>query len=94
VLGVLAGVIGILQATEAVKFLLQRGQLFTDALLTYNALDARFRKVALKRNPVCPLCGADPTITELREGEQAACDWKKRGTAERTPAGVSDESDR
>jgi molybdopterin/thiamine biosynthesis adenylyltransferase len=73
VLGVLAGVIGTLQATEAVKFILGRGQLLTDALLTYHALDTRFRKVTLKRNPACPLCGSTPTITELRDEAQPAC---------------------
>jgi len=76
VLGVLAGVVGTLQATEAVKFLLEQGELLTDHLLVYNALTMSFRKVALKRNPHCPLCGEKPTITELRAEEQAACDLK------------------
>jgi molybdopterin/thiamine biosynthesis adenylyltransferase len=74
VLGVLAGVIGTLQATEAVKFLLGQGELLTDGLLVYNALNMTFRKVALKRNPSCPLCGKDPSITELKDEEQAVCD--------------------
>jgi len=77
VLGVLAGVIGTLQATEAVKFLLGRGKLLTDALLVYNALDMSFRKVALKQNPNCPLCGENPTIKELKDEEQAVCDLKQ-----------------
>jgi len=78
VLGVLAGVIGTLQATEAVKFLLGQGELLTDALLIYNALKTRFRKVQLKRNPSCPLCGTHPTLTELKDEEQAVCDLKGR----------------
>ncbi len=78
VLGVLAGVIGTLQATEAVKFLLDQGELVTNGLLVYNALKADFRKVALKRNPNCPLCGAHPTITELKDEEQAVCDLAAR----------------
>jgi molybdopterin/thiamine biosynthesis adenylyltransferase len=78
VLGVLAGVIGTLQATEAVKFLLEKGELLTDSLLVYNALKTNFRKVGLKRNPNCPLCGEHPTITELKDEEQAVCDLTGR----------------
>ncbi len=78
VLGVLAGVIGTLQATEAVKFLLGQGELLTDSLLVYNALKTNFRKVGLKRNPNCPLCGEHPTITELKDEEQAVCDLTGR----------------
>ena len=74
VLGVLPGVVGTLQATEAVKFLLGQGELLTDSLLVYNALMMTFRKVALKRNPDCPLCGTNPSITELKDEVQAACD--------------------
>ena len=76
VLGVLAGVIGSLQATEAIKYVLGLGDLLTDALLTYNALTMRFRKITLGRNPDCPLCGENPEITELRDEEQALCDLK------------------
>lgn len=73
VLGVLAGVVGTLQATEAVKFLLGQGELLTDSLLVYDGLKASFRKVQLKRNPACALCGENPSITELRDEEQAVC---------------------
>jgi molybdopterin-synthase adenylyltransferase len=76
VLGVVAGVIGSLQATEAIKYLLGIGELLTDALLTYNALTMQFRKVRLGRNPDCPLCGHDPRITELKDEEQIVCDLK------------------
>ena len=76
VLGVLAGVIGSLQATEAVKFLLGLGDLLTDALLTYDALKMSFRKVQITRNPDCSLCGKNPGITTLVDAEQAACDLK------------------
>lgn len=76
VLGVLAGAVGTIQATEAVKFILGQGRLLTDALLVYNALDMTFRKVAVKRNPNCPLCGREPSIMELRDEEQAVCDLK------------------
>ena len=77
VLGALAGVIGSLQATEAVKYLLGIGDLLTNSLLTYNALTTEFRKVQLKRNPNCPLCGENPQITELKDEEQVVCDLKE-----------------
>lgn len=77
VLGVLAGVIGVLQATEALKFLLGAGRLLTDRLLVYDALDLRFREVRLKRNPRCPLCGPSPAIKGLREEEVAVCELRK-----------------
>ena len=76
VLGVLAGVVGTLQATEAVKFVLNQGDLLTNSLLVYNALKTTFRKVPLQRNSSCPLCGEDPTITALKDEAQAACDLK------------------
>lgn len=76
VLGVLAGVVGSLQATEAIKYLLGLGDLLTGTLLTYNALSMDFRKVQLNRNPDCPLCGENPKITELKDEEQIVCDLK------------------
>lgn len=66
-LGVLPGVIGTLQATEAIKYLLGIGDLLTNTLLTYNVLTMEFRKVHFNRNPDCPLCGSNPTITELKD---------------------------
>ncbi len=77
VLGVLAGVIGSLQATEAIKYLLGIGDLLTNTLLTYNALSMEFRRVTLTKNPDCPICGQNPAITELKDEEQAVCDLKK-----------------
>lgn len=76
VLGVLAGVVGSLQATEAIKYLLGIGELLTSGLLTYNALTMQFRKIKLARNPDCPLCGKKPQITELKDEEQIVCDLK------------------
>ena len=76
VLGVLAGVIGSLQATEAIKYLLGLGKLLTDTLLTYDALAMDFRSVKLNRNPNCPLCGENSQITELKDEEQQVCDLK------------------
>ncbi len=76
VLGVLAGVVGSLQATEAIKYLLGLGELLTDKLLTYDALEMDFRAVKLSRNPNCPLCGENAEITELKDEEQPVCDLK------------------
>lgn len=67
VLGVLPAVIGALQATEAIKVLLDMGELLTGTLLIYDALTLEFSRVALKANPQCPLCGEAPDITELRD---------------------------
>ena len=57
VMGVVPGVIGTIQATEAVKYLLKIGNLLTDCLLVYDALKMRFRKIALRQDARCPLCG-------------------------------------
>ncbi len=76
VLGALAGVIGCLQATEAIKYVLGIGDLLTNTLLIYNALTMEFRKVRLNRNPNCPLCGENPEITKLKDQEQQVCDLK------------------
>ena len=67
VIGVLPGVLGTIQATEAIKFLLGKGDLLTNRLLTYSALRMKFREIPLKRNPACPVCGENPTITEIRD---------------------------
>jgi len=67
VFGVLPGVIGSLQATEAIKTLLGVGELLTDTLLTYHALTMRFRRVPIARNPKCRLCSPGADITELRD---------------------------
>lgn len=67
VLGVVPGVIGLLEATEAIKYLLGVGDLLTDRLLRYDALRMEFRKVGIKRNVDCRLCGEKPEITELKD---------------------------
>lgn len=74
VLGVLPGVIGSLQATEAIKYVLSLGDLLSDVLLTYNALTMAFRRVSLKRNANCPICGDAPTVTDLKDEQQPVCD--------------------
>jgi adenylyltransferase/sulfurtransferase len=65
VLGVLPGVIGSLQATEVVKQVLDIGSSLAGRLLIFDALGMGFREVSLRPNPTCPICGPDPTITEL-----------------------------
>lgn len=74
VLGVLAGTIGLIQATEVLKFLLGKGDLLIGRLLMYDALDMKFREVQVKKNPQCPVCGENPSITELVDYELPACD--------------------
>jgi molybdopterin/thiamine biosynthesis adenylyltransferase len=66
IMGVLPGVIGTIQATEAIKFLLKKGTLLTDRLLTYDALHMKFREVHLRKNPACPVCGESPTIISVQ----------------------------
>ena len=75
-LGVLPGVIGTLQATEAIKYLLDLGELLTNKLLTYDALKMSFRTVNIGKNALCPLCGDNPVITVLKDEEQQICDLK------------------
>ncbi len=74
VLGVLAGVVGTIQATEAIKYILGEGKLLTNRLLTYDALEMNFRTIKVKRRESCALCGSNPTITELVDGDAAVCD--------------------
>jgi molybdopterin/thiamine biosynthesis adenylyltransferase len=64
VLGVLPGVIGSLQANEALKLALGTGDSLVGRLLLFDALSATFTEVALRRDPNCPVCGEHPTITE------------------------------
>jgi adenylyltransferase/sulfurtransferase len=69
VLGVLPGVIGTIQATEAIKLLAGIGETLTGRLMLYDALSMRFRELKLRRNPDCPVCGDHPTVTELIDYE-------------------------
>lgn len=65
VLGVLPGVIGLIQATEAVKIILGIGETLSGRLLLYDALSLRFRELKIARDPDCPVCGDSPTIRQL-----------------------------
>jgi adenylyltransferase/sulfurtransferase len=87
VLGVLPGVIGSLQATEALKILLGVGTTLTGRLLLYDALDLSFRELKLRRDPACPLCGENRTIDHLVDYEEFC--GLSRGQAEPTVAEVT-----
>ena len=65
VLGVLPGVIGMIQATEALKLVTGVGETLEGRLLLYDALEMRFRELKISKDPNCPLCGLNPTISEL-----------------------------
>ena len=69
VLGILPGVIGLLQATEAIKLVLGRGEPLIGRLLTYDSLKMKFRELKLRRNPECPVCGPKPSITSYIDYE-------------------------
>lgn len=70
VLGILPGLIGCIQATEAVKLILGKGEPLVGRLLLYDALSMSFREFKVRRNPRCPMCGDRPTITQLIDYEQ------------------------
>jgi sulfur-carrier protein adenylyltransferase/sulfurtransferase len=70
VLGVLPGIIGTIQAAEALKLIVKAGESLVGRLLILDALGMRFREVRLRRDPQCPVCGDRPTITELQDYEQ------------------------
>lgn len=69
VLGALTGVMGSIQAIEVIKQVLEIGETLESRLLLFDALSMEFRVVKLRQDPKCPLCGADPTITELVDYE-------------------------
>jgi len=70
VLGILPGLIGCIQATEAIKLLLGNGSPLVGRLLLYDALQMKFQEFKVRRNPKCPMCGDKPTITKLIDYEQ------------------------
>ncbi|KKM12423.1 adenylyltransferase [Clostridiales bacterium PH28_bin88] len=80
VIGAIAGVMGVLQATEAVKVLLGVGQTLTGRLMLFDAMETRFREVAVERNSHCPVCGENPAINHLVEYD-LSCEIRGNGTA-------------
>jgi adenylyltransferase/sulfurtransferase len=74
VLGSIAGILGTIQATEALKHLIGIGDLLTARMLIFDAIDMNFETIAIKRNIDCPICGENPIIKELLDEEQIVCD--------------------
>jgi adenylyltransferase/sulfurtransferase len=65
VLGILPGLVGVIQATEVIKLILGKGEPLIGRLLLVDALSMRFRELKLRKNPECPVCGVNPTVTQL-----------------------------
>ena len=90
VFGVLPGIVGTIQATEAIKLITGRGEPLIGRLLLYNALRMEFREVKIKRSPDCPVCGEHPTIKELIDYEQfCGLGRGEEGTGQATSDDVS-----
>jgi molybdopterin/thiamine biosynthesis adenylyltransferase/rhodanese-related sulfurtransferase len=70
VLGVLPGMIGIIQATEAIKLIIGVGEPLIGRFMIYDALKMKFRELKLRKDPDCPVCGTHPTVTKLIDYEQ------------------------
>jgi adenylyltransferase/sulfurtransferase len=85
VLGILPGLIGVVQATEAVKIILGVGETLKNRLLLYDALNMRFRELKLRRDKDCPVCGDHPTVTKLIDYQQFC------GVGETSPVAVVQE---
>jgi len=78
VLGAIAGMLGTIQAAEALKYVLGIGELLNNRLLIFNAFNMNFRTVSFNKNPNCPICGKNPSITELKDYEQPVCELQNR----------------
>ena len=78
ILGAIAGMLGTIQAAEALKYIIGKGELLVNRLLVFDALAMIFRTVKINKNSNCPVCGNKPTITELVDHEQPVCDLKKK----------------
>jgi adenylyltransferase/sulfurtransferase len=70
VLGILPGLVGVIQATETIKLILGIGTTLVGRLLLIDALNMRFRELKLRKNPECSVCGAHPTVTQLIDYQQ------------------------
>src|SRR6516225_5742338 len=70
VLGILPGLVGVMQATEVIKLILGKGESLAGRLLLVDALNMKFRELKLRKNPECPVCGEHPTVTKLIDYQQ------------------------
>lgn len=85
VLGILPGIVGLIQATEVVKLVLGAGEPLVGRLLLYDALGMSFKELRIRRDPDCPVCGDEPTLTELID-YQAFCGLPARDEEDAAPA--------
>jgi adenylyltransferase/sulfurtransferase len=69
VLGILPGVVGVIQATEAIKLIMGKGNPLVGRLMLYDALQMKFRELKIRKDPNCPVCSKNPAITELQDYE-------------------------
>jgi|TARA_B100001971_G_C18216870_1_gene554461 adenylyltransferase/sulfurtransferase len=91
VLGILPGVVGTLQATEAVKLILGVGESLVGRFLLFDALKMQFRELKVRKDPDCPVCGEHPTVTELIDYEQF-CGVTPAAPAPAVTPGADDEA--
>jgi len=87
VLGILPGLVGVIQATETIKLILGSGEPLIGRLLLVDALAMRFREVKVRKSPDCPVCGEHPTVTQLIDYEQFC---GIRGEQNPAPASILD----
>ena len=87
VLGILPGLVGVMQATETIKLILGTGEPLIGRLLLVDAMGMRFRELKLRKNPDCPVCGPNPTVTKLIDYEQFC---GIRGQEEAAPVAMTD----
>jgi adenylyltransferase/sulfurtransferase len=90
VLGVLPGIIGTIQATEAIKLILGKGEPLVGRFLIFDALRMKFRELKLRKDADCPVCGTNPTVTQLIDYEQF-CGVAPRAESDDVSGVISDE---
>jgi molybdopterin/thiamine biosynthesis adenylyltransferase/rhodanese-related sulfurtransferase/molybdopterin converting factor small subunit len=90
VLGVLPGIIGVIQATEVVKLIIGQGEPLIGRLMLYDALEMKFRELKLRKDPACPICGEHPTIDHLIDYEAFCGTRAVEGPDENVPASADD----
>jgi len=90
VLGVLPGIIGVIQATEAIKVIAGIGEPLIGRFLIYDALKMRFRELKLRKDPECPVCGTNPTVKALIDYEQFCGMRPEPQAVQATGAAVND----